>query len=46
MADNIQRLEKTVFGNFTPFIDCISETNNKEVNNPKDLDLVIFLEHN
>ena len=34
---------KVVFKNWAPFIDCISETNNTQVDNAKDLDVVISM---
>ena len=33
--------KRVVFKNFIPFIDCISEINNMEIDNTKDTDVVL-----
>ena len=35
------RNKKVIFKNCTPFTDCISEINNKEINRAKDIDVVM-----
>ena len=39
-ANNIN--EKVIFKDFPPFTDCISEINNAQVDNAKDIDELIF----
>ena len=38
-----KRNKQVTFKNFTSFIDCISEINNTQVDNKKDLDVVILM---
>ena len=38
-TNNINK--RVVFKNFIPFIDCISEINNMEIDNTKDTDVVL-----
>ena len=35
--------KKVSFKNFAPFTDCISEINNKEINDTKNIDVVISI---
>ena len=35
--------KKIIFKNCTPFINCISEINNSQVDNAKDIDIVILI---
>ena len=39
VADNVGK--EVVFNNWAPFIDCISETNNMQIANAKDIDVVM-----
>ena len=34
-------IRKAIFKNFAPLADCISETNNAQIENPKDIDRVV-----
>ena len=40
-ADANNANKEVIFKNLTPFIDCISEINNTQVDNAKDVDIVI-----
>ena len=42
-ADANNTNKKVIFKNCAPFTNCISEVNNKQVDNAKDLDIVIPL---
>ena len=41
VADNVGK--EVVFNNWAPFIDCISETNNMQIANAKDIDVVMSM---
>ena len=42
-ADANNTNKKVIFRNYAPFIDCISETNNTQVDNAKDIDIVMSM---
>ena len=47
-ADKITKISKNndkevVFKNYTPFTDCIIETNNTQIDNAKDMDVVMLM---
>ena len=40
MQCQIREIKKVIFENFTPFTNCISEIDNKQVDNAKDINIV------
>ena len=43
MLMQIILIKKVIFKNYAPFTDCISEINNTQVDNAKDLDIVMSM---
>ena len=44
-ADANNTNKKVIIKNCVPFTDCISEINNAQIDNPKDIDVVMLVYH-